>query len=293
MSRPRLATMVLGGCTGCHLSLLDAHEELLELLGKVELVHSPFSGNGRMPAADLVLVEGAVATDRDEIAAREARAAAGCLVAMGSCATLGGIGGLRNLYDSEDVLSGVYGQQDVPSEGVPALQRRVRALGDVVPVDVAIPGCSPDTETLVTAVKAILSGEGWEPPRRNLCRECGRKHETMLVPSAEFVSDAVRSIMELDSIDPERCFVEQGVVCMGPMTRSGCGARCTQANVPCRGCVGPSRPGFEQGAKTIDALAAVLPAGAIMFMDDLVGTGYRYTLPTSIIPGLVGGGDDE
>ncbi len=101
--------------------------------------------------------------------------------------------------------------------------------------------------------------------------------------------------MELESIDPELCFLEQGVVCMGPVTREGCGARCTSSNIPCRGCMGPSRLEFEQGGKLIDSLGAVLPAGAMVFLDDLVGTGYRYTMPVSVFPAICdhGGEDDE
>jgi F420-non-reducing hydrogenase small subunit len=118
----------------------------------------------------------------------------------------------------------------------------------------------------------------------------------MLVHGREFVSDAVYSVMELDEIDPDLCFLEQGVICMGAMTREGCDARCVKANSPCRGCMGPSRLDFEQGAKMVDTLAAVLPAGAISFLDDLIGTGYRFTMPVSIFPTIYDhkeGGTDE
>lgn len=289
MSTPRLATFVLGGCTGCHLSLLDAHEDLLALLGTVDLVFSPLTEGDDVPECDIALVEGAVATDHDAQLAREIRAKAGTVIAMGSCATLGGVVGLRNLFPVGELLDDVYGTGERPGEAdgsVPVL-RSIRALGDVIQVDRIVPGCSPPTARILEAVQKALAGDWTEPAKRNLCAECTRTHEKMLHPSREFVSDAVYPIMELETIDREKCFLEQGVMCMGPMTREGCGARCTAANVPCRGCNGPSRSDFEQGGKAVDMLGAVLPAGAIMFLDDLIGTGYRYSTAVSVFPGTV------
>ena len=157
-------------------------------------------------------------------------------------------------------------------------------MTDFVDVDITVPGCAPETALIVGALVAAVSGEPYELPRKNLCDECHRKKSAMLSHSADFVSDNVYALMELDHIDPDVCLLEQGVMCMGPMTREGCGARCTAVNVPCRGCSGPSRLEFEQGGKAVDALAAVLPAGAIMYMEDLIGTGYRYSLPVSVFP---------
>ncbi len=301
MSKPRLATYVLGGCTGCHLSLLDAHEGLLDLLGKVELVESPLTAEALtdVPECDVALVEGAITNSHDEEVAKRIRERSAVVVAVGSCATLGGIGGLRNLLDRDRMLDEVYGD-GAPGKagaGLPRLTGRVRPLSDVIEVDVEVPGCSPPTANIVSALTGVIAGDLSAPPRRNLCHECGRRHEKMLVPSRDFVSDAVYSLMELDRIDPELCFLEQGVMCMGPMSREGCGSRCTKANVPCRGCNGPSRPDFEQGGKSIDMLGAVLPAGAIMFLDDLIGTSYRYSMAVSIFPEayrhVAGGGEDD
>ncbi len=292
MSKPRLAHVVLGGCEGCYVSLLDAGEGLLDLLGKVELVASPILAEDDLTECDVVIVEGAVTTEMDERKLLAARAASKTLIALGSCAVLGGIGGLRNLYPTREVLEDVYGE-DKPSEGLPKLTRRVKALSDVVEVDISIPGCAPETEAIISALTNVVEGRDLDLPRRNLCDECAREKRALLEPTAEFLTDAVYGIMELDEIDPALCFLEQGVICMGPMTREGCGALCTGAGVPCRGCHGPSRHDFEQGAKMIDALAAVLPAGAIMFLDDLVGTGYRFSMPVSVFPEAYDHGGDE
>lgn len=292
MGKPRLAHVILGGCEGCYVSLLDAGEDLVELLGKVDVVASPILSDDDLTDCDIVLVEGAVTNERDEEKLKAARAAATTLIALGSCAALGGIGGLRNLYTASEVLDDVYGEEQ-PGDGLPKLTSRVKALSDVVDVDISIPGCAPETDTVMAALTAAVEGREWSMPRRNMCDECTREKHALLEHTSEFLSDAVYGIMELDEIDPNVCFLEQGVICMGPMTREGCGARCTAAGVPCRGCQGPSRPEFEQGGKMIDALAAVLPAGAIMFLDDLVGTGYRFSMPVSMFPTIADDGGDQ
>jgi len=294
MSKPRLGHVVLGGCEGCYVSLLDAGEALIPLLEAVDLVASPLVEVDDLTDIDVCLVEGAVTTEHDIEALLAARKASKVLVAIGSCAVLGGIGGLRNLSSRDEVLDTALGVGQRPV-GLPELTSRVQPLSDFVAVDVSVSGCAPETDTLLEALTAALEGRAWEPPRRNMCDECGREKKALLEHSSEFVSDSVYGLMELDEIDPVKCFLEQGVICMGPMTREGCGARCTAAGVPCRGCQGPSRIEFEQGGKMIDALAAVLPAGAIMFLDDLVGTGYRFSMPISIFPTIYdhGGDGDE
>jgi F420-non-reducing hydrogenase small subunit len=287
MSKPTLATVALGGCEGCHVALLDAGEGLLALLEMVDLIHSPFSGSDEIPAhADIILVEGAITNDEDLRRLREARAATDMLVAVGSCAVLGGIGGLRNLSPLDEVTAASFGPAP-KSELLPRLTANVHAVTDFVDVDMSLPGCAPATHLIVSALEAAVAGENFELARRNLCDECHRTKTLMLQHSSEFVSDNVYALMELDDIDPDACLLEQGVMCMGPMTREGCGAPCTAANVPCRGCSGASRPDFEQGGKAVDALAAVLPAGALMYMEDLIGTGYRFSMPVSVFPAAI------
>lgn len=296
MSKPTLATVSLGGCEGCHVSLLDAHEGLLDLLDAADLVHSPFSGEEEIPErVDVAMVEGAITNDEDLRRLLAARASATTLVAIGSCAVLGGIGGLRNLSPVSEVQERAFGADSVKSDRIPRMTRRVQPLSDFVEIDISVPGCAPETELIVGALVAAVTGKDFEFGRRNLCDECHREKRALLEHSSEFVSDDVVALMELDEIDAKACFLEQGLICMGPMTREGCGAKCTAANVPCRGCMGPSRLDFEQGAKTIDALAAVLPAGGIMYMDDLIGTGYRFSMPVSVFPGAYDheGGDDD
>jgi F420-non-reducing hydrogenase small subunit len=191
---------------------------------------------------------------------------------------------LRNLEPLSRVMAEAYGDAAAEKVGLPKLESSVKPVADVVDVDYSLAGCSPKTEQIVELLGALHAGAPVDQPRKNLCDECHREKKLLLTHSQDFVSDNVYALMELDRIDPDACFIEQGVLCMGAVTREGCGARCTAANSPCRGCSGPSRLDFEQGAKAIDALAALLPAGAIMYMEDLIGASYRFSLPVSVFP---------
>jgi coenzyme F420-reducing hydrogenase gamma subunit len=155
VSKPTLATIALSGCEGCHVSLLGAHEGLLDLLAAADLVFSPFSGPHEIPrSVDVFVVEGAVANDEDLRRLRAARAAATTLVAVGSCAVLGGIGGLRNLCRLEDVESTAWGDSK-KSDLLPELTRDVHAVSDFVEVDVSVPGCAPETGQIVDSRRTV------------------------------------------------------------------------------------------------------------------------------------------
>ncbi len=299
--KKRLATAWLCGCSGCHMSLLDLGPALLELLGRVELVSCPPLVDAKhCPDADLVLVEGGVSTDADREELLALRQRAGTLVALGTCACFGGIPGLRNLHPAASVLRRSFVEAEgTESAGMPAwqdvplLEPAVKPLAAVVPVDAYVPGCPPPTALLGRALADLLEGRVPQLGGRNLCDECPRKHRVMLTNAYEFVAENVSAVFELDEVDPVRCFVEQGVPCLGPATREGCGGACMRANMPCRGCMGPTPRAVEQGSKWLDAVASVLPAGALSLLDDPVGLGYGFALPASVWPSVRQGDADE
>ena len=291
MKKTRVATGHLQGCFGCHIALLDLHEELLGLLDAIDLVRSPFNDVKAVPKVGLGILDGSVCNTDNERLAKEFRRKADSILAFGTCACFGGINGLRNLYGLDEVLKTSYVDNAgtvkgrIPSsDDIPALLPHVKAVHQVVDVDFHLPGCPPTPRMIKSVLTDIVKGREPVVSSKNLCHECRRAHEEMYIPKREFVTDSVHSIMELEEIDPDKCFLEQGLLCMGPATREGCEARCLKGNTPCRGCMGPTPGTLEQGAKIINALASILPAGGLMFMEDIVGVGYRYSLPVSIYP---------
>ncbi|MDA8082154.1 MAG: hypothetical protein M0024_00680 [Nitrospiraceae bacterium] len=291
MKKLKVSTGHLDGCFGCHIAILDMHEELLPLLDVIDIVRSPINDVKEIVEADLCILDGSIGNTKDEAVAKEFRKKSGKVLALGTCAALGGINGLRNLFGLDEVLARSYTENESTVDGrvpsspdIPALRKHVRALHQVIDVDYAVPGCPPTPGMIKSALVALLNNQEPLLPKKNLCHECNRVHKAMYEPKREFVTADVSSIMELDEIDPQKCFLEQGLLCMGPATREGCDARCVKGNTPCRGCMGPTPDALEQGAKMINAIASILPAGALMFMEDVVGIGYRYSLPVSIMP---------
>lgn len=287
----KVATGHLQGCFGCHIAILDLHEDIIALLDDVDIVRSPINDVKGVPKVDLGILDGSICNTGNEKDAKEFRKNSKKILAFGTCAAFGGINGLRNLFGLDEVLKRAYVENEstvkgkVPSSPViPKMLPHVKALSQAIDVDYTLPGCPPTPNMIKRALSAIVSGKEPEIPSKNLCHECGRVHKELYIPRREFVTDSVHAIIELDEIDEKKCFLEQGLICMGPATREGCEARCVNGNTPCRGCMGPTPDALEQGAKMINALASILPAGGMMFMEDVVGVGYRFSLPVSIYP---------
>ena len=167
-SKPRLATVWLGGCSGCHMSFLDLDERLIDLAGRVELTASPLTDLKAFPPADITLVEGAVANEEHLAQIREIRKKTRILVSFGDCAVTGNITAMRNAFSLEDVLNRSYRDTAAVIVGmptgngvVPKLLDRVRPVHEVVHVDYYLPGCPPAAETIWRFVLDLV--EGREP----------------------------------------------------------------------------------------------------------------------------------
>ncbi len=222
----------LACCAGCVSSLLNAGEALLEVLsGDFEIVYSPtFIDLREIPNVDLAIVEGGVRTREDEELIREVRAKSGILVALGICATHGGITSLGNMFSVRKVLEKKYSILD--SSKLPELKDLMYPICNFVDVDYYIPGCPPMPFLMVHTLKSIVSGKTPIRHQSVVCTECNRK----ILPAK---LERLYGIYEKEA-DSKICLVSQGFVCLGSLTRDGCGAPCPRAGFTCFGCRGPT-----------------------------------------------------
>jgi len=170
MSKLKLATVWLDGCSGCHMSFLDMDERLIDLAELVDLVYSPIVDTKVFPEmVDIALVEGAVASVDDEVKIKKIRAHSRILVAMGDCAITGNVPSMRNPIGPDAILDRAYienasAQPQIPCVVVPKLLKIVRPIHEFVKVDVFLPGCPPSADTFHTALTALVTGEPLDIP---------------------------------------------------------------------------------------------------------------------------------
>ena len=166
----RLATMWLDGCSGCHMSMLDMDERLIELASKVEFVCSPYVDMKELPSdIDVALVEGAVSSEEDLHKIRQLRRSTKFLISLGDCAVTGNVPAMRNGFTIDSLMQRAYretvdaplpkgSEPDYPSRYVPALRRRVSPVHEVVPVDLCVPGCPPPADAIYFVLTEVLAG---------------------------------------------------------------------------------------------------------------------------------------
>jgi F420-non-reducing hydrogenase small subunit len=313
--KPKVAFYWCAACGGCEEAVVDLGEAILDVVAVVDIVLWPVAldfkkadieamEDGSIAAA---FINGAVRNSEQEEWAHLLRRKSQVVVAFGSCAQLGGIPGLANLANREAIFETVY--QESPStqngEGtrpqtefqsnghtltLPVFWDTVRALDQVIAVDYYVPGCPPTPKLLSDAVTALLEGKLPEKgavlaPDNALCSDCPRKD----TKPEKLEIKAYYRPSEIE-IDAEKCLLAQGLLCLGAATRSGCGARCIEGNMPCTGCFGPTSRVRDYGAKALSGVASLAASNdeqeieAILArIPDPVGTFYRYSLPVSML----------
>ena len=164
MKKVRLATVWLDGCSGCHMSLLDMDETLLEVAKRVDVVYGPLVDAQEFPKlVDVAVVEGAVSSQDDLEKIRTVRQRSKLLVSLGDCAVTGNVPGMRNQIPPRKLLERIYleGAQEsrvIPNDGVPALLRQAIPLHEVVKVDLHVPGCPPSAQAIAYVLGELVEG---------------------------------------------------------------------------------------------------------------------------------------
>jgi F420-non-reducing hydrogenase small subunit len=244
-----MAIVSLSTCSGCASTLLDDHEALAALVERANVIYCPLLMDEHdFSETDITVVDGLVRSKEDAEKLEEVRHKSRYLVAWGTCASFGGIPAMANQYELEDLIDEAYGRaQDTfayylsGARGVTtasyrdtelALLRRAMKLDDVVKVDYYVPGCPPRAG-LLTGLLQEMRGEQLTAPRRPLvCSECSRR------PRKDSV-DCFRLFPPAE-LEASACFPASGTLCLGFLTRGGCGAPCTAGGLPCWGCRGLS-----------------------------------------------------
>jgi F420-non-reducing hydrogenase small subunit len=212
------------------MALLNLGDDLLCMLDANELVFSPVLMDVKSPReCDVALVEGCVRNEENIGLLKEVREKAKTVVALGTCSSFGGIPGLGSAFASRELIEEAYSPSFLP-EGIPALEARVSPIDQFIHVDAYLPGCPPPLRILGEALKAIIKGETPERHDLPICAECPRGAETSVGILKRTLTDIPKSA---------DCLLSQGYVCLGSVSRGGCGAPCPAVGVPCLGCRGP------------------------------------------------------
>jgi coenzyme F420-reducing hydrogenase gamma subunit len=209
--KPRLAVFKFASCDGCQLQFVNAEAELLTLARQVDVAYFPEVRSRELRGPyDIAFVEGSITTPDDAQRIRRVREESRYLVTIGACATAGGIQALRNWADIEDYKRVAY-----PHPEFVATLSTSTPISEHVRVDFEIWGCPVDTRQLLAVVRSLIAGASPVLPSHSVCMECKRAGNVCVV-------------------------VAHGEPCLGPVTRTGCGALCPRMHRGCYGCFGPA-----------------------------------------------------
>ena len=312
-------------CGGCEIATLEIAEKILKLIEVADIVFCPCIADFKYDDVkafpdgymDVCLFNGGIRNSESKEIAELLRKKSKLLIAYGACSNWGGVPSLANLYTKDAMLERAYVTTESTEnpgaiypqtsfkmpEGeihIPELFDSVLKLSAVVDVDYFIPGCPPVAKQTWACIEAIASGN--LPKKgsvigagdKSVCDECPFEKKVEGVRIAKFK----RPHLEKPDLTPQselknkpQCLLEQGFVCMGPATRSGCEALCLKAQMPCRGCYGPVDGVEDQGAKITGAIGSLVDsqgdleraAKIIADIPDPVGTFYRFGLADSMM----------
>jgi sulfhydrogenase subunit delta len=239
MGRPKVAFFDLSCCEGCQLQVANLGEALLDVLGLVDLVEfREIMSEIWVERYDVAIVEGSVVNVESEQRLLDIRQRSNLLVAYGSCATIGGVNGMKNCKPLPEVQAAVYGDK---SDWFPAT--KTRALHQVVKVDYFIHGCPIHPDEFIKVLKSALAGLPYLVPDYAVCVEC--------------------------KFNENVCMYDKGVTCLGPVTRAGCNSWCVNNGNVCYGCRGmvsnPNKAGAEEVLRSYQLDANLITNKMLMY----------------------------
>ena len=221
MTKPKVAFFDFACCEGCQLQIANMGEALLDVLGAIDVVEFREVMSEKWDKDyDVAIIEGSVTDEHSEKRIKRIRERSGALIAYGACAAIGGVNGMKNAFELDEIRRSVYGKDYklFPSA-------KTRALHQVVKVDYTINGCPVYLPEVVEVLKHALKGIPYAVPDSPVCTEC-RFNENV-------------------------CMFEKGLACMGPVTRAGCNSWCVNNNNICYGCRGMVANPAESAAKDV------------------------------------------
>ena len=224
MSKPRVAIFDFACCEGCQLQIVNLEEEIIDLVGAVDVVEWREAMSEQSHEYDIAIIEGSITRPEDEHRLQIIRSRAKVLIALGACATIGGVNKMKNNFDLNEVKRCVYGKDaDLPHLATTT----TRAVHEVVDVDCKIHGCPINGEEFKRIVRDLLLGKKPVIPDYPVCVECKAKENV--------------------------CRYEYDEICLGPIIRAGCGAPCPSAGWRCFGCRGMvDNPNVEAAKEVMD-----------------------------------------
>ncbi|OLS29368.1 MAG: F420-non-reducing hydrogenase vhc subunit G [Candidatus Thorarchaeota archaeon AB_25] len=259
----RIALTQLTSCWGCDQALVDLHLKLLDVLPALDIVYWPAVVDYKLHDLEAMpknsihigLVEGSCRTKEDLHLLKVMREKSKILVAWGSCSAYGGVQGLGNQWDLQELLDRKFLKADtvtdgrIPDENLPGFTQSIIPNPDIVPVDLVLPGCPPTSENTLEALVTLLENKPYDLPDKTVCDQCPMEREEKRITQFRRTYEG--------KIDPTKCLLDQGYLCLGFATIGLCGAQCPTVATPCKGCFGPPPTVKDHGAKIISALGAI------------------------------------
>lgn len=230
--KPKVAFFDFASCEGCQLTVLNLEDEILDILSHVDIVNFREAISEKGEDYDVAFIEGSITREHDKERLEDIRRKAKIVVALGACATTGGLNALKNLKPISWIKERVYGKDAGRYETL----EKAYPIDKFIKVDYYVWGCPIDRNEFMEVFKSILLGKKPQIPEYPLCIECRMKENV--------------------------CVFEKGLSCLGPITRAGCGAICPSNGNSCEGCrgfldnpeVNAEKQILEKYGKTVDEI---------------------------------------